>query len=257
VDSPVREGILNGYQAMDVLGALGFAMIIIENVSGRGYTVGRERTKVTTRACVLAGGMLFAVYCGLTYLGATVSQKYDITTVNQAGLIVDITRDMLGTFGVVMLGVIVALACLTTAIGLTSASADYFEHITSGRVSYKAVVIIVSVFSMVVSNFGLSTIISIAVPILSLVYPVVVILIILSFFRRRLLNTNVHKCASLAALIVSALTVISGYGVSMPLLDKLPLASFGLNWIVPAAVFGLLGALIPMKKRGGGPEKAG
>ncbi len=249
IDSTVREGILNGYQAMDVLGALGFAIIIISSVQEHGYTQEKEKIQVTAKSCILSGIMLFLVYGGLTYLGATVSMRYDITTVNQASLIVDITQDLLGFSGVVMLGIIVGLACLTTAIGLTSASAKYFEIITNGKVKYETVVVLIGLFSMVVSNFGLSKIISIATPILSLVYPIVVVLIILSFMKKKLKNSNIYKGAAVLAFLVSLFTLLDSYGVSMAFLHKLPFASFGLNWIVPAIVGGLIGSLCKGKQQ--------
>lgn len=247
IESTVKEGILNGYQAMDVLGALGFAIIIISSVHEHGYTERKERILISAKSCILAGIMLFLVYSGLTYLGATVSQLYNISEVNQASLIVDITKDLLGFPGVIILGIVVGLACLTTAIGLTSASAAYFEKISNGKISYKTVVIIIGLFSMVVSNFGLSAIISIATPILSLVYPVVVVLIILSFMKQKLLNPNIYKGASLFALIISLLTLLDGYGIPFSFIQKLPFSSVGLNWIIPAIIGGILGSLL--KKR--------
>lgn len=250
IESTIAEGILNGYQAMDVLAALGFSLIIISSVQEHGYTDEKSKRSIAAKACCIAGIMLFLVYGGLTYLGATVSQIYDITQVNQASLIVDITGDLLGFAGIVMLGVIVGLACLTTAIGLTAASASYFEKLTNGKLRYEVVVIAIGLFSMFISNFGLSVIISIASPILSLVYPVIVVLIVLSFFKNKLANTNVHKGAAICALAVSLLGVIESYGVSMPFLAKLPFAVFGLNWIVPAVVGGFLGGLIKVKQEG-------
>ena len=73
--SVVKDGIIAGYQAMDVLGALTVAIVVMANVTSRGYTEKKERVGITAKACVVAGGMLFLVYCGLTYLGASVSQR--------------------------------------------------------------------------------------------------------------------------------------------------------------------------------------
>lgn len=108
--------------------------------------------------------MLFLVYCGLTYLGASVSQFYHVNTVNQASLIVAITNDLFGFYGTLLLGIIVALASLTTAVGVASAVAAYFETLFGGKVSYSVLITIVILFSTVVSNFGLTTIIRFAEP---------------------------------------------------------------------------------------------
>lgn len=248
IDNVVAEGIINGYQAMDVLGALGFAIVICSTVTERGYTEHKERTRITTISCVLAGVLLFVIYCGLTYLGATYSTLDSIANVNQASLIVTITECLLGRFGVIMLGVIVGLACLTTAIGLTAASAQYFENISGGKLKYGVVVGVICAFSAVVSSFGLSTIISIATPILCVVYPVVVCLIVLSFLKKKLRNRNIYKGAALAAFVVSLLTVGVTYGLPFGFIDVLPLSEYQLNWILPAIAGGIIGALIPDKE---------
>lgn len=248
IDNVVAEGIINGYQAMDVLGALGFAIVICSTVTERGYTEHKERTRITTISCVLAGVLLFVIYCGLTYLGATYSTLDSIANVNQASLIVTITECLLGRFGVIMLGVIVGLACLTTAIGLTAASAQYFENVSGGKLKYGVVVGIICAFSAVVSSFGLSTIISIATPILCVVYPVVVCLIVLSFLKKKLRNRNIYKGAALAAFAVSLLTVGVTYGLPFGFIDVLPLSEYQLNWILPTIAGGVIGALIPDKE---------
>lgn len=248
IDNVVAEGIINGYQAMDVLGALGFAIVICSTVTERGYTEHKERTRITTISCVLAGVLLFVIYCGLTYLGATYSTLDSIANVNQASLIVTITECLLGRFGVIMLGVIVGLACLTTAIGLTAASAQYFENISGGKLKYGVVVGVICAFSAVVSSFGLSTIISIATPILCVVYPVVVCLIVLSFLKKKLRNRNIYKGAALASFVVSLLTVGVTYGLPFGFIDVLPLSEYQLNWILPAIAGGVIGALIPDKE---------
>lgn len=47
---------------------------------------------------------------------------------NKQLLIVAITAALLGTTGKILLAIIVALACLTTAIGLSSAAGQYFSQ---------------------------------------------------------------------------------------------------------------------------------
>ena len=136
------------------------------------------------------------------------------------------------------------LACLTTAIGLASSAAEYFESLSGGRIKYATVVVIIGIFSVIVSNFGLSTIINIATPILSTVFPVVICLILLSFFKKRIHNRNIYKGAALAALLVSLFTVGNSYGLPFAFIDVLPLSSYQLNWILPAVIGGLIGALI-------------
>lgn len=97
---------------------------------------------------------------------------------------------------------------------------------------------------MVVCNFGLSTIISIAVPILTLVYPVAVTLIILSFFKNKIKNNNLYKGAALFALIISFFSVLTSFGVNIGFVKMLPLVQYGFEWITPAIIGGIIGNFI-------------
>ena len=105
---------------------------------------------------------------------------------------------------------------------------------------------VICVFSAVVSNFGLDQIVAIAGPILDVVYPPTLALILLALAGRRLRRVWVYRLAALGALAVSLLKTLSTYGgVELPFLDALPLASIGFGWLLPAAVCGVIGALIP------------
>ncbi len=152
--------------------------------------------------------------------------------------------------GIILFAVVVALACVTTAVGLVSACADYFSGLSGGRVSYRTLVCVICVFSAVVSNFGLNEIIAIASPILSVVYPPTLALIVLALFGRRIRNDWVFRLAALGALVISLLEVISSYtGLEIAFLSHLPLASLGFAWVVPALLCGVIGHFIPHGKK--------
>ena len=251
VDKPMipnvfAEGITQGYQTMDALAASVFASIIIMSVIAKGYTGEKEKMKATISAGVIAVIGMALVYGGLCYLGATVSQQYG-QDVQQTALIVAITAALLGTTGKILLAIIVALACLTTAIGLSSAAGQYFSTLTDGKLKYEHIVIVVCVFSAIISNFGVSTIIQFSSPILSMVYPATITLVILALFSNKIKNDNVFKCAAYMALLVSVLTVATSFGVKIPLVNSLPFASLGFNWIVPVVIAGIIGNFIPSK----------
>ena len=181
------EGIYQGYQTLDALGAVSLSAILIASLSDKGYTKQDEKVKLTFKAGLIAAVGLFIVYGGLTFLGATVSTMFD-SNISQAGLIVSITEMLLGYPGKVILALIVALACLTTAIGLTSATGQYFSKLTNNKIKYETVVIVVCVFSLVVSNFGVNTIIQFSAPILTLIYPPTIVLIVFTLFGNKINN---------------------------------------------------------------------
>ena len=199
-------------------------------------------------ASLVAGIGLLAVYLGLTYLGATTARFFDLT-VDRTFLVVSIVRNLLGPAGIVLFSIVVALACVTTAVGLVSACADFFSGLSGGRIRYSVLVGIVCAFSAVVSNFGLNEIIAIASPVLSVVYPPTLVLIALALFGSRIRRDWVHRLAALGALAVSLLEVLRTYtGAELAFLDALPLASLGFGWVLPAAVCGAIGALVPVRR---------
>ena len=144
---------------------------------------------------------------------------------------------------------IVSLACLTTAIGLTSATGKYFSSITNGKLKYEITVIVVCVFSAIVSNFGVGTIIKFSGPILEIVYPVLMVLVIMTLVSENIKNDNAFKGAALATFVVSLLSVANSLWQVAPFTTKLPLATFGFNWIIPAIVGALIGSCIKNSAR--------
>ena len=244
----VKEGVLAGYQTLDVLASMVFVLIIISSAKDKGYTEEKDTMAIVMKSSIFAAVALCIVYGGLAYLGATTSGG-GFEGYNQTGLVVAITRALIGEYGVLVLAIIVFFACLTTAIGLVSSCGTYFATLTNGKVSYEKVVVATVLFSYLVSNLGISTIISIAAPILNLLYPVVLVMIFLTFFQKRIENRNVFIYASLFAFIISAADVLTGFGLEMPFLSYLPFASYQLGWIVPAIIGGIVGKFVPMSTK--------
>ena len=238
----IVNGIKSGYQTMDVLAALAFGIIILKSAQEKGYSDARESSKMIRAAAVIAGVLLLIVYFGLTYLGATSASLFSLG-ISRAELVIGIVERLLGKVGLVIFAVVVALACMTTAVALVSSAASFFETLTKGRLSYATLVIIICVFSAVISNLGLDRIVAVASPILDIVYPPTLVLIALSWFGDRL-SRGVYRWAVIGALIASVLSTLSLYGVSVPIVNTLPLASLGLGWIVPAAGFGIVAYVI-------------
>ena len=237
VDNVIVNGIQAGYQTMDVLAALVFGAVLINSAADKGYTEKRERMGVLVKSAILAGVLLLLVYLGLAYLGATVSKRYP-ADISRAELVIEIVLSLLGKPGLIIFALVVALACVTTAVALVSSAANHFTMVCKSKVSYKVFVVIICVFSAVVSNLGLDTIVSIAAPILGIVYPPVLVLVVVSLVAPRMTNSIVIA-AVVGALISSVLSALDGFGLHMPFLQALPLSNVDMGWVLPAALFGL------------------
>ena len=235
-------GIKAGYQTMDALAALPFGIIVLQSVASKGYDSGRKQFRVVSGAAVLAGILLLAVYMGLAYLGATVSAQYT-GAIGRAQLIMAIVEALMGKVGMILFGVVVGLACVTTAVALTSSAAAYFAELCRGKVSYKVFVIAICVFSAVVSNLGLDRIVAVAAPVLDVIYPPTLVLIFISLLAPHLPD-RISRGAAIGALLTSVLCTLTANGVAIPLVESLPLYDLGLSWLIPAAVFGLAASLL-------------
>ncbi|MBS6502840.1 MAG: branched-chain amino acid transport system II carrier protein [Clostridium sp.] len=232
-------GLTQGYQTMDPLGSGGITALIITSFLNRGYTK-KETIGLTIKSAIISAIALTLVYGGLTYLGATASNIYD-PTISQTTLLISITNDLLGNSGTIILSIVVAFACLTTAIGLTSVTSKYFEDITNKKIKYNYIVIFICTFSAIISNFGVDKIISISAPILTIIYPVSIALIMMNYFKNIFTKIEIFKGVAYSTLLVSLLTVIDSLGVNINFIHKLPFSSFGFNWIIPAIIGGFIG----------------
>ena len=189
----------------------------------------RDMTTGTPLARILA-------FCAPLLVGNLFQQFYNLADSVIVGR-------LLGRTGLAIFALVVGLACVTTAVGLTSAAAAYFEGLFKGRLRYKALVILICACSALFANFGLDQIIAISAPVLGIVYPPTLVLILLAFFRKWLPEKGIHRMAALGALLVSLMEAMEGFGLPMAFLHRLPLSSLGFGWILPAAFFGVLGAL--------------
>lgn len=253
VSNIISSGIISGYQTMDVLAALIFGVIIVKTVKEKGYTEIKVKNAVIGGAGLVAGAGLLIIYFGLAHLGATASTMYGVD-VSRSTLILEIIKNLLGNVGMVIFGIVVALACITTAVALVSSSGAYFSRLSKGRVSYKVIVTIVCVISPVIANIGLDEIIAISEPVLSIVYAPALTLIILTIVGDKIKNDNVFKAAALGAFLISVLETAANHGLGFQFVNYLPLHHFGFGWLLPTVICGVAGYFIKGDKKKVSPE---
>lgn len=248
IENVFSEGITQGYLTMDALGAVALSTVIISSLKEKGFTTRRSRVKMALKSVILAAIGLSLVYGGLTYLGATMSTHYvdvALSDIAQTSIIVEITTRLLGNIGKTVLAVVIMLACLTTAIGLTSATGSYFSRLTKNKIHYEIIVSVVCIASALLSTVGVSTIIQFSSPILNIIYPATVTVIVLTILGGFITNDNVFVFSSYTALVISVITVISDLGIrGFDYIKLLPLSNFGFGWVIPVVIAAIVGAFI-------------
>lgn len=251
-NGPFIEGLLRGYLALDGFAALIFAIVIINALKDQGVTERREVMRYTILVGVIAVLLLCVAYGTLCYVGAQTSGMSLFA--NGGKLLNYAVYQLFGWWGNFVLGIAMVLACLTTSIGLTTSFGDYFAQ-TFPKWSYKAIITVVVLFSWLVSNVGLTTLINTVLPVLVVLYPLVTVLVILSYFDRFWRGrTEVYAFSMAFALCFSIFdgfkeAHISLWGVT-EFMMQLPLASLGIGWLIPAVVGFLIG-LSPIGRKVG------
>lgn len=240
---PLIAGLIDGYQTMDIFGALMFGSLIIEGIRSKGITDDRSRCHYL----VLSGGMaatgLALVYVSLFWLGAT-SATVAPQAATGSQILTAYVQALFGRWGQGLLGVVVILACLTTAVGLLSGFADYLASITSR--SYRFWIVLSSMVSALIANLDLTTLITLSQPILFAFYPVAIALVILTFVRPRLAHPVLSGRLVLSvALLSGLLDALRVMGVDLSALRFIPGFEQGVGWVIPLLSLLLILCCVP------------
>ncbi|WP_312595254.1 branched-chain amino acid transport system II carrier protein [Stutzerimonas nitrititolerans] len=253
--SPLLKGFLDGYLTMDALGALVFGIVIATAIRDRGVTEPALVTRYSMIAGVIAAIGLSLVYLALFYLGAT-SQGIAGDASNGVQILTTYVQHTFGSTGSLLLAVVITLACLTTAVGLTAACGEFFSGMLP--VSYRTVVVVFTAFSLLVSNQGLTQLISVSVPVLVGLYPLAIVLVALSLLDRLWVSPRRIFVPTMAITLIFGVVdgfAAAGFDQLVPeLFKQLPLAAQGMGWLLPVLVT-LLAAIIA--DRVAGTRKAG
>lgn len=235
--SPLIKGFLEGYLTMDTLGALVFGIVIATAIRDRGVTEPALVTRYSMIAGVIAAVGLSLVYLALFYLGAT-SQGIAAGAENGVQILTTYVQHTFGTPGSLLLAVVITLACLTTAVGLTTACGEFFSALLP--VSYRTVVVVFALFSLLVANQGLTQLISVSVPVLVGLYPLAIVLVALSLLDRFWVSpSRVFVPVMAVTLIFGVVDGLAAAGFTdwVPVLfTQLPLADQSMGWLVPVLV---------------------
>lgn len=231
------SSVIEGYQTMDGIGALIFASIVIGSITQKGYK-GKEVGRVTLKAGMVAVVGLTFVYGGLMYLGAQTTNLVS-ADIGKTGLLLFISKSVLGEAGPILIGLAMGVACLTTSVGLLTAGATFFEKVSKGKISYKLNAIIISIISVIVGSFGVDNIVKFSGPILSMLYPISITLIFITLLNKYISNIKAIKLALATAFVFGVVGEISSVNLSF-----IPLSDKGFTWLVPTVLLLVLGLII-------------
>lgn len=252
-------GFTQGYNTLDALAALAFGILIVTTIRNMGVTKPSEIAKDTIKSGAISIVLMGIIYTLLAYVGTMSLGGFALSS-NGGIALAQIADHYLGTYGSILLALIVILACLKTGIGLITAFAETFTDLFPKR-NYIVFVTLASALACLVATVGLTNIIQISLPVLMFIYPLAMTLILLvlvgPLFKQR---PAVYRMTTYFTLIASILDGLNACpdGIKQTsfvktLLDfatnYLPLFKLGMGWIVPALIGLVIGLIWSMVKK--------
>lgn len=240
-----------GYGTMDAIAGLAFGIVVVNVIRQMGVTDDTAVAGEVLHSGILAGILMAFIYILTILMGA---QSLGLFAVSENGGIAlsQLSSHYLGRTGLVILAVTITFACLKTSIGLVTSCAEAFVQMFPDKLSYRTWAMIFTLFSFIVSNMGLSTIIRYSIPVLMLIYPPAISLVLLALFGKHFHHDKkvyvwVTAFTWAAALFDFFKTLPEQIQLLLHL-DKavvfaenfLPFFNLNLGWIIPA----MLGLII-------------
>jgi LIVCS family branched-chain amino acid:cation transporter len=222
----------NGYNTLDALAGLAFAIVVISTLKDLGVRKSRDIAVSTFKAGIVVLVLMSVIYTALSWTGAMSTGLFAPSS-NGGIALAQISRYYLGRAGAVLLAFIVTLACLKTAIGLITSTASAAVDLLP-KIPYRGAIAVVSVMAAIFANAGLDLIIKASLPVLMFIYPLAIVLIILALIDRGL--RRIGRGGNRPVYIwTTVLTGIAALLDALKIPTILPLASHGMGWVVPAA----------------------
>lgn len=253
--SPFFRGFIEGYNTMDAIASLAFGITVITVIRNLGITNETDVAVNTVKAGAIGCGFMALIYLFTTFMG-TMSRGVFETSANGTIALSQISEHYFGKFGIYILLTTVTLACFKTSVALIVSCSEMFSKMFPKFWSIKQWAVAFTLFSFVVSNFGLDAIITYAVPVLMFLYPLTISIILLALFGKAF-NFDRKVFATTSAFAI--FTAIFDFIVSFPkdsiipnaFIDNvstianrvLPFFSLGLGWLVPTIIGFLIGLL--------------
>ena len=199
------ESIKVGYNTLDVLGAIFFSSIVItilkENLKDHSEKSLKKLALMGLKAGIIGVTLLALIYLGMSYLG--VYHGAGLEHLNEGELFSAISFRILGTQGAIIIALAVLMACYSTIIALTVVVSDYLQQtILRNKISYVQALLLVLTVTAIISNFGLSKILSVSGPFIEAGYPALIVLMLCNI-AYKIIGFKPVKVPVLITLIIS------------------------------------------------------
>lgn len=248
--NPTAAGLLEGYLTMDSIASLAFGIVVITALRYKGLPEGTPMVRGVTISGLIAGLLLAVVYVGLAFIGRVMPDAVSFD--NGAKLLASASLETMGLPGQIIFGLVVLLACMTTAVGLIAATSEFFNALAPG-ISYKTWAVIFSVSSFLMASRGLDAVLAIAAPVIGFIYPAAITLIFLPLleFKSPVPFRWAFRLPMWVSALYSAITSLVGlkFDALEPLVSWSLLYDSQLGWILPTVIALVIGLVIDTTRK--------
>ncbi|MFL0353383.1 branched-chain amino acid transport system II carrier protein [Xanthomarina sp. GH4-25] len=251
LEAPIFNGILEGYQTFDAIGAIVVGAVVVISLKLKRDGSYQAKRELLTKSAWIAGAGLLVIYAGLILCGSLFQTEFP-KGATRIEVLSGLSRLTLGHIGSLFLSVLVALACFTTAVGIVTGTSDYIKGLfNNSKIAYIVTALIGCIIGVVVGSYHVGFIIEVALPALMFIYPITIVLIILNVIPNKFASQWVFRAVVLVTFIFSIpdfLKFLISIETIQPIIDLIPLAKYSLGWVLPAILTFILGNIILLKK---------
>ncbi len=256
----LSTGLLEGYNTMDALASLAFGIIVVNAIRGLGVEEPGQVARSTVLAGVFSSLLMALIYLLVTVVGAQSRGAFPAAA-NGGEALAQIAEHYFGAAGALILAATVTIACLKTAVGLITSCSETFVELFPKGPGYRVWAVIFCAVSFLIANLGLNAILNYSTPVLMFLYPLSIVLILLTLGGRLFGNhPTVLRwtigCTAVAALADLLRTLPEGTravlhleGVVTLAETWLPLCKAGFGWLVPAVIGLVIGLVLRRARR--------
>ena len=247
-----------GYETMDAIAGLAFGIVVVSVIRQMGVQEDSAIAKEVLHSGMLAGLLMAFIYLLTILIGVQSLGQFELSE-NGGIALSQIANYYLGRMGTWIIAI--TFACLKTSIGLVTSCAETFVKLFPHALSYRAWAVVFTLFSLIVSNVGLSAIITYSVPVLMLIYPPAITLILLALVGNAFQHDKkVYVCVTICTWAASIFDFLAALPDEMqsalhlePVIavarQTLPLFDLNLGWILPSLVGLCIGLLRRRKEK--------
>lgn len=247
LEHPVSDGILEGYQTFDAIGAVvvGGVILISLNLEYPNLDT-RQRFLHISRAGWMAGLGLLLLYAGLIFSGALLQGEFP-QELSRTELLRGISAWALGASGNAFLSILISLACFTTAVGIVTGTSDFVQSRFGGSITaYRSTALVGCFLGVLMGQLPVDYIIAVALPALMFIYPLTICLILLNALPGSWTPRPLFRAVVYTTLLFSIPDFLGSLGLIAPgrwLETWWPLQAYQMGWVLPSLFVFAVGSL--------------